>query len=184
MFDLIIIYFLAFLPSVCLHPSCHSRWTYGPEFWYGSGFWWPLADFWKIEVKGQGQKSIKNMPFLGRFWSQRLSMCPIRTNEGQEGYLCYQHNGYMFLHNTFSLRTLLCKSEWDYDVTPWCVTWRHMTSFVITKRLCPICTGHTTKPSTKPFKMATLTFDLRPWPSNLFEILSKAMSLPNLRSVV
>ena len=33
------------------------------------------------------------------------------------------------------------------------------------------------------FKMATLTFDLWPWPLNLSEILSKAMFLPNFRPV-
>ena len=30
----ILIYFLAFLPYVSLHPSCSSRWTYGHDFWY------------------------------------------------------------------------------------------------------------------------------------------------------
>ena len=30
----ILIYFLAFLPSVCLRLSCSSRWTYGYDFWY------------------------------------------------------------------------------------------------------------------------------------------------------
>ncbi len=35
----------------------------------------------------------------------------------------------------------------------------------------------------KFFKMATLTLDLWPWPSNLSEILSKTMSLSNFRSI-
>ncbi len=32
---IILLYFLAFLPSVCHTPSCHSRWTYGLDFWRG-----------------------------------------------------------------------------------------------------------------------------------------------------
>ena len=30
-------------------------------------FWWPLANFWKIRVKGQGQKSIKICLFWADF---------------------------------------------------------------------------------------------------------------------
>ncbi len=84
--------FPSILPSVCLHLSCQSRWTYGPEFWYGDGFSLWLANFWKIGVKGQrsGSEIHKNMPFRGRFWSQRLCVGLFRTRKGQVGYL-WQH---------------------------------------------------------------------------------------------
>ncbi len=70
---------------------------------------------------------------------------------------------------------------WRYDV----VLWRHMMSGVMTKWLCAIYIGHTITKSQKItfFKMVTLPFDLWPWLSNLSEILSRAMFLPNCRSV-
>ncbi len=69
-----------------------------------------------------------------------------------------------------------------HAVTSWC---RAVTSGVMTKWLCAIYIGHTIGKSRKItfFKIATLTFDLWPWPSNLSEVLSKAMFLPNFRSV-
>ena len=79
------------------------------------------------------------------------------------------------------------------DVTPW----RHVTSWrlAVTSHdirwhdkmsLCNLHRSHHKKMSENHvffFKMASLTFDLWPWPSNLSEILSKAMFLPNFRSV-
>ncbi len=65
--------------------------------------------------------------------------------------------------------------------------WRHMTSYVITKRLCAIYTGHTIKTSENHvFQNGDLDLwpmRLWPWPSNSSEILLKAISLPNFRSV-
>ncbi len=66
------------------------------------------------------------------------------------------------------------------------VTWHHMTSqlmsCVFTKWICAIYTGHT-GPKITFFNMATLTFDLWPWPSNSSKIFSRSMSLPIFGSV-
>ena len=66
--------------------------------------------------------------------------------------------------------TAWCQVTWRHDIVPW----RHITSGVMIKWLCAIYIGHTMRKSRKItfFKMATLTFDLWPWPSNLSEILS------------
>ena len=70
---------------------------------------------------------------------------------------------------------------WRHDV----VLSRHMTLGVLTKWFCAIYIGHTIEKVRKSrfFRMATLTFDLWPWPSNSSEILSRSIPTPNFRSV-
>ncbi len=63
------------------------------------------------------------------------------------------------------------------DVMSWC----HMTSGVMTNWLCVIQPSETLEITF--FNLATLTFDLWPWPSNSFEILSRSMPPPNFGSV-
>ncbi len=56
-------------------------------------------------------------------------------------------------------------AQWRHDVTPWCNT----TSYVITKRFCPIYTGHTIKMSENHFFQ---NGDLDLWPMTLtFELI-------------
>ena len=63
---------------------------------------------------------------------------------------------------------------WRHDVMPW----RHMTSGVMTNWLCVIHPSETSEITF--FNLATLTFDLWPWPLNLAEIISRSFPLPNL----
>ena len=70
--------------------------------------------------------------------------------------------------------------KWIQVVTPWHhkTSWHHaVTSHDV------ICPHHKKHAKVLFFKMATLTFDLRPWPSNLHDILSMAISALNFRSV-
>ena len=69
----------------------------------------------------------------------------------------------------------------SHDVmTSYCdVMWRHMTSGVMTN--CVIHPSETSKITF--FNLATLTFDLWPWPLNLSEIISRSTPPPNFGSV-
>ena len=54
------------------------------------------------------------------------------------------------------VKTSCCDVTWRHgsrDITPW----RHTTSYVITKRLCPIYTGHT------PPNFASVSQTVQPW---------------------
>ncbi len=76
-----------------------------------------------------------------------------------------------------STMTSYCDVTWRHDVMLWC----HMTSGVMTNWLCVIHPSETSEITF--FNLATLTFDLWPWPSNSSEILSRSMPPPNFGSV-
>ncbi len=69
---------------------------------------------------------------------------------------------------------------WRHDVVPW----RHMTSWCDVT-WCPFvmteCTNINLSETSEItfFNLATLTFDLWPWPLNLAEIISRSFPLPN-----
>ncbi len=84
----------------------------------------------------------------------------------------------IFAQKSFNYVKTSC--TWRHDVVPsrhmtsWCdVTWRH---FVMTE-----CTNINLSETSEItfFNLATLTFDLWPWPLNLAEIISRSFPLPN-----
>ncbi len=75
--------------NLLLTGSCSAA-----DFWYVYGHRCPHAGFWQIKIKGQRSRSIihEKVPFLGQFWSQKLGMGSIVTNEGQAGYFWQRAN--------------------------------------------------------------------------------------------